>query len=138
MKTIPLLRNALHDVTRTRSPHDIFRSYRGTDWKDYVQYSYGGKYCYPHVLWQNDSMELVIMGWADKQTYHTYTNYNTIYSRVLQGALFFDEINADKTRTTWFMQESSFLKIYPFSIITMTAARPTVASLHLFTYSYQK
>jgi hypothetical protein len=135
MKTIPLLVKALQESNTL--PYQLFRQYKGTDWKNYVTYLYGGKHCYPNVLLKHNNIELVIMGWNVQQTYYTYTNYNTIYSTILEGSLFCTETDEHNIKSLWYLPQHTVYSSKPFSVIDMKANRQT-ASLHLFHYCYQK
>lgn len=134
MKTIPLLIQALQHAT---SPKETFRLYKGTDWIEHVSYIHGAKHCYPTVLWKTHNMELLVMGWCKDQTYRTYTNYNVIYSHILEGSLFSRESEVEQRNKLYFLQHNSWHTIMPFSIVDMKAPMKS-ASLHLFHYSYFK
>jgi hypothetical protein len=134
MKTIPLLIQALQ---HSKSPKETFQLYKGMDWKEHVSYIHGAKHCYPTVLWKNHTMELLVMGWCTNQTYRTFTNYNVIYSHILEGSLFSNEITNEIHKKTCFLQTNSWHTIMPFSIVDMKSPMQS-ASLHLFHYSYFK
>ena len=127
MKSIPILINQL---SKTNIGHDMFRSYSGTDWREFIRYRYDSNLCNPVLLWKNNKMELVALGWREKQELRMFCNYQVIYSRLLEGSLDSTLILPDKNKISKRISSGCYIYSPPFSVWEVVANQPS-SSLHL-------
>lgn len=113
-----------------RDPVKLFQSYKGTDWKYYIQPSFRrDKHPTESTLWRsdNDHMKLVVANWYQNQTREYFTTYAMVHTKILYGCV----VSTTPVPNEHLAYSSGmFHCVPPHSIMTLTSIRHSV-SLHL-------